>query len=60
MKVNILMIKNVVKAHLFKMEKLILVNLRMINVMDLVLVQVKMVIHTLVCGRMTNVMEKVL
>lgn len=54
------MIKNAVRVHLFKMEKLILVNSKMINVMDLVLVQVKMATHIPVCGRMINVMEKVL
>ena len=58
-KVNILMIRKLVKVHLLKMDAHIQVNLKMINVMALVLIQIKMATPIVVCGRMIDVMEKV-
>ena len=59
MKVNILMIRKLVKVHLLKMVAHIQENLKMTNVMALVLIQIKMVILTVVCGRTIDVTEKV-
>ena len=59
MKVNILMIRKLVKVHLLKMVAHIQENLKMTNVMALVLIQIKMVILIVVCGRMIDVTEKV-
>ena len=58
-KVNILMIRKLVKVLSLKTDVHIQANLKMINVMVLVLIQIKMVTHTVVCGRTIDVMEKV-
>ena len=59
MKVNILMIRKLVKVHLLKTDVHIQVNLKTTNVMALVLIQIKMTTLIVACGRMIDVMEKV-
>ena len=59
MKVNILIIRKLVKVHLLKTDVHIQVNLKTTNVMALVLIQIKMTTLIVACGRMIDVMEKV-